>query len=255
VMSKPPIGPHSDEVEHAIIRLRREGRRWRVQLCLSLLCWSTALLMLIMAAHAGETGGSTEPAPLLRALCCLTAGTMFLSRPRGDAFARLAKLADVHTIGPLLEALDTMPDAPAREIRALLTRLLPRLTPTDAGLLNRKQCGQLYDALLFAEIDHNDDYLLAVLQGLEQVGNAEALRPIQKLAERCAVTPTQHVVSVAATACLWSLQARLAQDRDRTALLRGAASIDSPTELLRPAHTDPDDRPDILLRPLYQAPL
>jgi hypothetical protein len=244
-----------DTVDRAIDLVRRQIRRWRVHLCLALFCWTGGIVGLVAALRIAASDGEASLLPLLIGLCCVAMGAVVLSRS-GAEETSLTDMTDVRAIGPLLEALDAMPDSHAQAIRTALTDLLPRLTAADARFLNPGHRGRLHESLLFVDADRNADYLLAILLALEQIGAEEALRPVRKLAERAAVTPQQQRISAAAAICLQQMETRLEQGRERATQQHGAlpatAALNESTELLRPPINTAETLPETLVRPAVE---
>ncbi len=236
----------------AVRRLQRESRRYRLRLRGSIACWSLAPVLFVVAIRTASHDRGIGPLPLLLSLCCVVAGALILPRPDNAALDLLARHSDLHAIGPLLEALDTLPETRGPQIRSLLTRLLPRLTAEDAAVLNRRQRGRLYDALLLGDADRDTDYLVAILLGLAQVGDEETLRCLEQLVRRGAMTRGQRRILEAAESCRTALEKRTEQARSRAGLLRAASPANGPQELLRPAASTPAVNPETLLHPMDQ---
>ena len=150
-----------------------------------------------------------------------------------------------------------------------LTRLLPLLTPADAGLLNRKaraRLGESVSAPRYA-LTHGytkntsggmviarlgSDFDLARLAAFEQIGNGSDI----PYAQYClnAGTPVEDLplMRVRTKAVIAILEARRAKEEVGQTLLRGASAPPMPSgELLRPAQADvAPTAPDELLRPV-----
>lgn len=150
-----------------------------------------------------------------------------------------------------------------------LTRLLPQLTPTDAGLLNREarsRLGESVSAPRYA-LTHGDgkhipggvvmtrlgsDYDLARLAAFEQIGAGSDI----PYAQYClnAHTPAEDLPLMRARTktALAILEARREKEEVGQTLLRGASAPPTPSgELLRPAQADAAHTvPGELLRPV-----
>ncbi|HZP82120.1 MAG TPA: hypothetical protein VFB21_10805 [Chthonomonadaceae bacterium] len=153
---------------------------------------------------------------------------------------------DVRLVGPLAEALK-WPDPHIQSIAATaLTRLLPRLRASDAGLLNASQRVGLCHALEGAK----PDLILAILRAFEQVGDGSAAPFVERLARGKGAAAREKRIQEAAQECLPYLQLLAAQERASQTLLRPAGIPDVPPEsLLRPAASTPETDPQQLLRP------
>lgn len=122
-----------------------------------------------------------------------------------------------------------------------LIRLLPRLRPTDAGLLNEAQrdilCRELSggNELMTGRFDDSSEpdanLIVAILRALEQVGDARFVPPVEKLAAGKGRAKKDARIREAAQACLPFLQARAEQ---------GAPDAD-PNIPLRPATSEEND--------------
>lgn len=253
----PTDGPNraepDDEVRNALQRLRRQSQHNRIRIYSGVGCWSAVIILLIAAIRTAPEHTLQSLALLLAALCLILTGAIVvlprgLSDPPSASLASLAENAGVEAIGPLIDALDLALAAQSSAILTLLTLLLPRLTTADASVLSRRQRNRLSDTLLLGDADRDANYLLAILQGLEQIGDEETACTIRRLVQRGAVTVAQRHVLEAAIACLQSLEARLEQNLNRDVLLRGGAPAETAAELLRPTYSEPDTHPETLLR-------
>lgn len=170
--------------------------------------------------------------------------------PQQTELARmLAKFDDVQAVGRLAEALE-WPDVETRHLAAeALTRLLPRLKASDAALLNPAQRACLYEALTPANVSGNAVFQVAILQGLQQIGDADAVPYVQRLANMTPNSASRKWVQETAQECLPFLLERAEQRRSHQTLLRASAPAGTPSEmLLRPAGGTPETDPQKLLR-------
>lgn len=160
----------------------------------------------------------------------------------------LASAGDLRVVGPLIE-IAAVPEGSADTMAALaLTRLLPRLRASDAGLLTARQRSALGKALL--NHTQNAEFLLAALKALEQMGDGEHLTVVEQLASGTVSTAAPARVQAAARECLPFLRARFDQQQARASLLRASdIRYASSAALLRPAAGVPA-RTAELLRPL-----
>ena len=154
---------------------------------------------------------------------------------RQDAQARevLTRIEDTRFIGPLAEILTTEQTGKQRHVIATLCRLLPQVRASDTDLLTRQQRACLYKLLTRNRLNSwtSDKPLqIAILKALEQIGDKEALPPVQRLAKWSSDTKVRE----AANNCLRYLHVRAEEYR------RGA-------DLLRPSDAR-TSAPDVLLR-------
>lgn len=174
---------------------------------------------------------------------------LVLSFKQKAAAQQLAAYDNIQGIGPLAEALE-WPDPAIRALAARsLTRLLPQLNASDAGLLSVNARGCLYRCLKIGNARHEETLLLAILKALEQVGDEAALPYVQRLVDSQPVTRAQIRVRQKAVECLPFLESGASQRRGHDILLR-ASSMDSaqPEILLRPAASGAITESDQLLR-------
>ncbi|HZT42096.1 MAG TPA: hypothetical protein VFA07_07895 [Chthonomonadaceae bacterium] len=130
-------------------------------------------------------------------------------------------------------------------VKLALIRLLPRLQASDAHLLNVEQRKSLCRALN----DKSSKLVLAILKAFEQVGDAEALPYVQKLAEGKGRARTEKRIQEAAQACLPFLSRLAEQTQARQTLLRAAGTSQAAEgALLRPASGAPTTDSSQLLR-------
>jgi hypothetical protein len=163
--------------------------------------------------------------------------------------SELVNAEDLRIVGPLAEMVVFQSGGGASAMASyLLTRLLPRLQASDAGLLNANQRACLYRSL--TTVTNNPDYLIAALKALEQIGDGEALPAVERLAEGRQRTAGAERVQAAARECLPYLRLRADKARASQTLLRASSASDTPPKLLlRPAQSRDDAEPEHLLRP------
>jgi hypothetical protein len=207
----------------------------------------------------------------------LAGWAMMGTKRHKEAAKHLAELGDARSVGPLAETL-SIPDPQLRSIvEGALIRLLPQMRADQADLLNAEQRACLYRVMN----GKNPELTIAILKGLEQIGDEKALPIVQKLAER-EVKPEDNLthttdsvsgtvqpsllrkielelfgdkirsgsrIREAARECLPYLQERIAQERARETLLRASDTMQStPDTLLRAAEGVPAVDPRQLLR-------
>ena len=90
----------------------------------------------------------------------------------------------------------------------------------------------------------DEEFVIAILKSLEQIGDAAAIPPVTRLANRKGGTDR---IQQAARDCLPLLQANVGE-MDFTQTLLRAAEFPAPDTLLRPAASAPTSREDELLR-------
>jgi hypothetical protein len=168
----------------------------------------------------------------------------------------LADTEDLRVTGQLIGALE-IPDRWLLQMAiTTLTRLLPRLQASDAPLLNNTQrailCRWLDRWAMDKRDEKRNDFTIAILRALAQVGDAQAVPSVQRLATIQAKTPAQVRVRDEAAACLPFLEVRADQQHARQTLLRAATASAEPSEvLLRPATGAITADPQTLLRPSH----
>jgi hypothetical protein len=174
---------------------------------------------------------------------------------RYQAVSELAKTRDPRAAGALAVAWRDG-DREVRQAAArALKEILPRLHASDAAHFSTDTMNAMVSLLL----SEDPELLLAVLQGLEQVGDEHAIAAIQSMqasweeAQPYIRDPqgrqTYQRLVEAAQSCLTAIGTRAQKERQRQTLLRPAQNPDSPAEtLLRPAGSTASD-PTQLLRP------
>jgi hypothetical protein len=243
---------HEDFLGELIRQARAQKRRHRLAQVLLLSVWGL-FVYFVCFGHLREL-----TLPLIG--CFLLAGKYKLTLERRwvAAMERMACFDDIRATGSLLEALDVPDSAVERAAQQALVRLLPRLQASDADAITEAQRKCLYRQLLnltFAEggefhIDQNDEeFLLAALRALEQIGDAKAIPSVQDLADRSGSTPNAVRVSEAAQQCLVFLQQRVERQGQSASLLRASCGQDvSSHSLLRASVGVPSTDPQQLLR-------
>ena len=166
-----------------------------------------------------------------------------------EAIRVLAALDDVRTVGPLLEALEWRDMTTFTGVHAVatqaLTRLLPRLRPEHADLLDDRQRACLYRLLRHHPSDDQTELIVALLGAVAQVGDAQAVSQLERMTRDSNGPPPRQKVRLSAQEALAELRRRL--DRAPSSLLR-AASDTAFTDLLHPIAAAPATDPQQLLR-------
>lgn len=158
---------------------------------------------------------------------------------------------DVDCIGPLLEA-SRVRGIDQEIVVGALTRLLPRVTPSDEALLSRGQRAILFALLrppqdpvavlhspLLLGVYQREEFIVAALKAIAELADREAIPVVVELA----YGPLPRVAA-AARACFTSLEDSLARRELASTLLRPAGPSQ---DLLRPAPPAATDE-DTLLR-------
>jgi hypothetical protein len=168
------------------------------------------------------------------------------------AVVLLCTVEDTRAVSSLISSLDRG----SRKVRAMaqaaLTRLLPKLTDGDRGLLTEEHRANLIGALRpYYEAYHDKppdlEYLRAVLHALELIGDETSAEHMEALANSPTRAETRKPVVAAAREAAQRLRARLEREKPGQVLLRAAEAADD--TLLRPAFTTSSEKPEQLLRP------
>jgi hypothetical protein len=160
----------------------------------------------------------------------------------------LSQLDDVRAVGPLAEAL-SIPDVNSRVplFRALL-KLLPRLEPRDAEMLNEQQRLALRKILNAWDPETESAIMLVLIKALTTIQDVPSLPTMEALAKRSPRTANRRmVVEAAASSAAILREAKLRMETPQT-LLRASTESTAPAQLLRAAHPGPDTQVEQLLR-------
>ena len=262
-------------------RWRLRSLRLRTQLGLSV--GASAAMACMLAVVVSRQSGSSVPVlalPLLAIFLGLpTLPFLAAWRSRREMNSEIELLAgqeDVHAIGALVDSLTVEDGRCRRLVIDALARLLPRLRPHDAELLNEAQRKALRQALaLNLEFglykDWNTltkpvnpekpanrralDFRVAIVQAFARIGGAEELAIVQRLARPGADTPARRILCDVAQEALPLLLARKEQQAGSAILLRPAsAAAAASDELVRAAANICEVTPDQLLRSSQQEP-
>ena len=226
--------------------VRRPGMRFGFLLA----SWGVIVpYMLYEAVKQWQAGN-----PVWAAISALGAGLAtqlyrFALRPQQVRLAaKLGSVDNVEAVGPLAEMV-AWPDERIRSMAiAALTRLLPRMRSSDTQLLSPVQRSILYSCLTPANARRYAEFQIALLSALEQVGDTDALPFVQSLAGERPSTLRERQVVEAANACLPYLEGCAHQNRNTQILLRPISDTVLDANLLRPARTQIDINPDLLVR-------
>ena len=147
---------------------------------------------------------------------------------------KLDQTLDLRAMSPLCEALEWRSSAVQRVVRTTLPPLLSQLRATNGHMLTRMARASLYRQLVISRAEHHARLLLAILRALEQVGDAQAVPYVERLAAAKTRGEAQERVRDAALACLPYLHERFGHHAGRHTLLRASAVQEGmPHTLLR----------------------
>ncbi len=160
---------------------------------------------------------------------------------------QLSSKSSVAAVGPLCEVLMMEDNGLITVASILLQRLFPQLQASDSNLLNSYQRICLNRAL--ARHRRASGLTLALLKGLEQVGDGSSLEVVEKLADGILKTSDPDKVQKAARECLPFLRDKFSKEILSRQLLRASSeSSMSEADLLRPAENSNSISNDELLR-------
>jgi hypothetical protein len=191
----------------------------------------------------------------------LMLGGMFAAAPRRyrRLLTGLSRVDDIRAAGPLIDALDITrpwlmgaerPDiAVQNAAKVALTRILPRLTRSDAGQVSSGQQSVLSSKLYGGNSDLDFDFLLAILHALEKVGDSEAMTAVAFWTRAYSQDEKVKLLRAAAIMCQKALQVRAVQEKKAGTLLR-PAEPEPPGVLLRAAAGVPTSEESTLVRPM-----
>jgi len=215
------------------------GFRPQMRFAFLVAMWLTAVPFGVVSGIRSLTSGAWLDAAgyfLLAALSTqLYRVTMFSKHAR--LARQLLTEQDVSAIGRLAEAA-CWPDARVRAAAlSSLTRLLPKLKASDAGVLTTAQRGCLHALLNGPTARAHPEVVVALLRALEQVGDLAAVPFVRNLANLSDSSARTVAVRDAAGECLPVLMERARLNTDPQILLRPAEAPGPPEEtLLRPVY-------------------
>ena len=164
---------------------------------------------------------------------------------RRSAIAALQNTEDIKLTGLFALFLNDRSEEIRSIAKDVLTRLLPKAQASDAQCINRDEMQALVDALRKQKQDAG--LMLALLKGLEQIGDERALTNVAALTDDSSVSPS---VKQAARDCLPYLQIWAEQAKQAQTLLRASSGNETaPETLLRPAAGVSTNDERQLLRP------
>ncbi len=164
---------------------------------------------------------------------------------RRGAITALENTDDIKFIGLFALFLNDKDNEIRSVAKKVLIRLLPKARASDAQYINKDEMQAIIDTLRKQKQDAG--FMLALLRGLEQIGDERALANVAALTDDSSVSPS---VKLAARECLPYLQIRAEQAKQAQTLLRASSGNETaPETLLRPAQgVAPNDERQ-LLRP------
>ncbi len=172
----------------------------------------------------------------------------------------LSEICGVKAIGILVDSASmNITNDQAKAIYSTLIPLFQQLNASNVHLLTAADRQAIYSNLemeLINDVEPPESipFKLAVLKGLEQVGDKESIFVVRRLAEMKGRRPRQRVVRDAAQNCLEYLEIHINDHTEKMTLLRGSSpEAASPETLLRPATSSDVTHSDELLRPSDQA--
>jgi predicted sugar kinase len=179
----------SDEVDQVIRRLAAPDIRSRENSAVGLRITYLAMATLVFVPYGGflvydgvvqrtlwlvALGMGLMLSPL--ALHRMTLGERHMTRILDMAYS-----PDKSNVGVLIDALMWPDEHAKRTARFGLTRLLPTLNMEDANLITKQQRNILYSCLQPAHASNNIRFVIAILQGLEQIGDQSAIPVVSAL--------------------------------------------------------------------------
>lgn len=230
--------------------LRDENLKKRKARPLRAICGTAIFVLFVLFQYYLATPVAWGLIPVLGLLAIALSRMCAVTPAQVEAIRVLAALDDVRTVGPLLEALEWRDLATFTGVRALATqalyRLLPRLQPEHADLLDNRQLACLYRLLRHHPSDDQTELIVALLGAVAQIGDARAVAQLERMTRDNGGPPPRQRVRLTAQETLTQLRQRL--DRAPGSLLRAASDVASPNLLLRPATGAAVTDPQQLLR-------
>ena len=245
-----PPPANAAKLERLRGEVRKIRRRVRVAYYVYLFC-NFGVIMAVMP-YSLDAGAKAALGVLLTTGWYALIGTyrQHLSRRWRRTADAMVETAGIGAAATLIENLHS--SQLKEEARAMLTALLPSLRATDAPLLNAHHhsiLNRLLNNKLTRSTPAITDFVLAILKAYEQVGMAEDLPTVERLANGKGYARRNKAIREAAQACLPYLQARSEGQETRQTLLRASSgTAANPGSLLRPAQAANDANPAQLLR-------
>lgn len=229
----------------------RAYRRWKWKNRLRWLFRFALLALAVYLSVAGAQGGWW----IWSLFFGVGAAADIRAGSRRQAATELAKTRDPRAAGVLAVAWRDGDKEVRRVASEALKEILPRLRASDADHFS----ADAMNAVLSLLLSEDPALLLAVLKGLQQIGDERAVPSVQGMRATWEEAlpfiqdpqgrETYQRLVEAADSCLAAIGTRAERERQRQTLLRPAQNPDSPAEtLLRPAGSTASD-PAQLLRP------
>lgn len=243
------ISHASESADSRISLLTRDIREWR--------CRRRIYFVSILGGYVALSivGALTHYRWQATLFCLYMAGgvalaaILALNKRHLSAARILAQSDEPRVIGSLIEALEFGDTSVRTIVESSLVRLLPRLRPTDSGLLNGDHRAMLYRMLNMRNAQSKADLLVVILRSLPNIGDVIAVSKVNELVTAKVHTPNEKRVQDAAIRCLPSLREHVERERANSFFLRPVTTPDPSAEtLLRPAHGTADPNPSLLLR-------
>ncbi len=230
----------ADEVDQAVRRLAAPGIRRHENSAVGLRMTYLAIATLAFVPYGGFLiyEGVVQSALWLVALGLglifspvalhrLTLGERHMTRILDMAYS-----PDKSNVGVLIDALMWPDEHAKRTARFGLTRLLPTLNMEDAPLITKQHRNILYSCLHPAQAPNNIRFVLAILKGLEQIGDQSAVPVVSALCKPRkwrdpASSGAKRYLEVqkAAQHCLNFLEQSLQTQNARQSLLRASQPV------------------------------
>ncbi len=235
------------EVDSLLQQLAEEAKKRKKKLQgLRILgiCYGVLVVSILILSLVEHTRGMFGVFRLL-SFTGIIAGIGAASKVQKEGVRKLAKSPDIRGVGHFIEALDFGDKEIRAEAVDALMGQLPRLKASDSRLLNDDQRAVLYKQLR----GKNTKLILAILESLEQIGDAKAIPPVESLAGNAGSESRDSQIAASAKACLPALRLRAEQERASQTLLRPTTNEGAESEiLLRPMANAQDTPAEQLLR-------
>jgi hypothetical protein len=215
---------------------RRDRRKW---VAIGVGSYMTFMVGTAIFTHNTAMLGS------MGSMTGIIAAVLAMSQAQKNATKEIAEEEDIRIIPFLVEGLESQDKDLTNIAQERLPALLPRLKESDAELLSKEHRAVLNRVLGSATgkwriHSRKPELLCAILKGYEQVGDADALPAVEKLAKGEGMAALELKVKQAANDCLPFLRERIERLEAQHTLLRAssASSYAQPEELLRPVITN-----------------
>jgi hypothetical protein len=212
-----------EEVTAALALLRREARfrlpvfsvKTQGRLLLLLLA---GILILSVAQRDMDAGLFFGLIFSMMVPFALLTQRLILSERQMWALRQLTATDDLRAIPALILALNWPEPRPRHSAAIALTRLLPRIRPGDAGLLDPLTRARLYRRLTAPNTPQNTDLKLAILSALDRIADSGAVPSVQALAGCRLRTGDERSLQQAARECLLQLTSNAGREQPHPCL-------------------------------------